>query len=375
MKKRIALISAFYPYRGGIAQFSANLYRALENENEVSAFTFIRQYPNFLFPGKTQMVEENDKADPIPATRVIDTFNPFSFRKAAKRISLERPEVILTQYWMPFFAPALGTIHRYFAKKNVKRVAVLHNVIPHEKKFYDKGANKFFLKHNDGFVVLSDSVLQDLLSLKPEAKVLRLDHPAYEHFGEGIERIDALSQLGLDSEKKYILFFGFIRKYKGLDVLINALSSLPEEMNLIVAGEPYEDFSSYQQIIDEFGLQDRVHVYTDYIADDEVKTFFSAADVCVLPYRSATQSGITAISHHFCLPVISTNVGGLAETISHQEDGLIVEKAEPELISAAIKHYFEENLTVDFTAKLKLDKSKKSWSHFSQELLRFIEEL
>src|SRR5690606_19911762 len=126
-----------------------------------SAFTFTRQYPNFLFPGKTQMVEENDKADPIPATRVIDTINPFSFRRAAKRISLERPEVILTQYWMPFFAPALGTIHRYFAKKNVKRVAVLHNVIPHEKKFYDKGANKYFLKHNDGFVVLSDSVLQD----------------------------------------------------------------------------------------------------------------------------------------------------------------------------------------------------------------------
>ena len=310
MKKRFALISAFYPYRGGIAQFSANLYRALEKEHHVSAFTFTRQYPSLLFPGKTQLVEASDKADRIPATRVIDSINPFSYRKAAKRIALDMPEVVLTQYWMSFFAPALGTIHRYLGKKGAKRIAVLHNVIPHEKKFYDKGANQFFLKQNDGFVVLSDSVLKDLLSLKPDAKYIRLDHPAYDHFGKGIEQSVAQVKLELDTSKRYILFFGFIRKYKGLDVLIKALNNLPNDLHLIIAGEPYEDFDFYQQIIDAYNLEKRVHIFTDYIADDEVKTFFSAADLCVLPYRSATQSGITAISHHFCLPVVSTNVGG-----------------------------------------------------------------
>lgn len=376
MKRRIALFSAFYPYRGGIAQFSANLYRAIEKEGHTPlAFTFKRQYPNFLFPGKTQEVESGDNADQIPAMRILDSANLLSYKSAAKKISASDPDLFISQYWMTYFAPSLGVMHKYLGKRNIKRISILHNVIPHEKKFYDDRANQYFLKQNDGFVVMSDAVLSDLLLFQPNARYLRIDHPSYSHFGEGIERDEALTKLNLDKNHKYILFFGFIRKYKGLDVLIEALRDLSDEYHLIVAGEAYGSMKEYHDQIHAAGLTERVHLYNEYIEDDRVKIFFSASDVCVLPYRSATQSGITAIANHFCIPVIATDVGGLKEVITNGKDGLIVERAEPHLVGNAMKTYFQDGLKEQFMTRLTNDRENKSWDNFARKLLDFADSL
>ena len=366
---KIALLSAFYPYRGGIAQFSAMLYRALEQENEVKAYTFKRQYPNFLFPGKTQFVEEGDNADQIPARRDLDTINPFTFGKTARKIKEFEPDLFISQYWMTFFGPSKGTVHKRL--KGTKRITILHNVIPHEKRFFDKGANNYFLKQNEGFVVMSDAVMNDLLSLKPDAKYLRIDHPVYNQFGEKQDRNSALKKLKLNPEKKYLLFFGFIRGYKGLDLLLHALSKLDDSIELIVAGEIYGSFDPYQEIIDKDKLADRVHLFTDYISDDQVSDFFSASDVCMLPYKSATQSGITAISHHFDLPIIATDVGGLKESIHHESNGLIVPEPDPEAISKAISRYFSESMKEEMSKKIATEKLDNSWENFAEKLIEF----
>lgn len=371
---KIALFSAFYPYRGGIAQFSAMLYRALEVNHEVKAFTFKRQYPNFLFPGKTQFVTESDIADPIPARRDLDSVNPLTFGRSARKINDFQPDLFISQYWMTFFGPSLGNMHKRL-KKGTKRIAILHNVIPHEKRFFDKGANNYFLKQNEGFVVMSDAVLKDLLSLKPDAKYLRIDHPVYNQFGEKQERTNAIEKLKLNPEKKYLLFFGFIRGYKGLDLLLQALPDLDDSIELIVAGEIYGSFDAYQEIIDQKELSDRVHLFTDYIADDQVSDYFSASDVCVLPYKSATQSGITAIAHHFDLPIIATDVGGLKESIHHESNGLIVPKSEPKAIAESITRYFDEDLKEGMSEKIAEEKKENSWENFAEKLLEFTNQL
>lgn len=371
---RIALLSTFYPYRGGIAQFGAMLYRSLEKSHEVNAYTFKRQYPEFLFPGTSQYVTENDNADPICAERVLDSVNLLSIPSTARRIKSFEPDVLISQYWMPFFGPSLGGVHKRL-RPSIKCVSILHNVIPHDKKFYDRRANKFFVKHNDGFIVLSDAVLKDLLSLKPDAKYLRIDHPVYNQFGERQERSSALKTLGLDPSKKYLLFFGFVRDYKGLDLLLEAMSDLSDDVQLIVAGEVYGSFSKYQSIIDSNNLADRVHLFQEYISDDEVSTYFSASDVCVLPYKSATQSGITAISHHFDIPIIATDVGGLKENTIHNETGLIVDQPHPHLIANAIKHYFIEEMQPKFISNIQAHKAQNTWENFADRIVSFVETL
>ena len=257
---KIALLSAFYPYRGGIAQFSAMLYRAFEKEHDVKAYTFKRQYPNVLFPGTSQFVTEDDSPDPIDAERILDTVNPFSYRSSAKKVNSFQPDLFISQYWMTFFGPSIGGVQKRI-NDGVKRISILHNVIPHEKRFFDKKANKYFLKYNDGFVVMSDVVLKDLLLLKPDAKYLRIDHPVYNHFGKKKDRKEALGELGLTDNGKYLLFFGFIRDYKGLDILLESMNDLGDDYHLIIAGEVYGDFGKYQTIIDSSRAKNRIHIF------------------------------------------------------------------------------------------------------------------
>ena len=366
---KIALLSAFYPYRGGIAQFSAMLYRALEADHQVKAYTFSRQYPSFLFPGSSQFVTEDDNADVIEAARVLDTVNPITYGKTAKLINQDAPDIFISQYWMTFFGPAIGGVQKRL--KNTKRLSVLHNIIPHEKRFFDSFANKRFLKHSDGFVVLSDTVLKDLLSLKPEAKYIRIDHPVYNQFGEKEPVDQARKTLQLPPDKKYLLFFGFIRDYKGLDLLLKAMIDLPEDFHLIVAGEVYGTFDKYQKIIDDEKLTERIHLFNKYISDNEVAQFFSASDVCVLPYKGATQSGITAIANHFDVPIIATDVGGLKETIRHGETGLIVETPDAKLIGESICEYFDKDLKYNFSKKIQSEKDENSWENFAKKILEF----
>ena len=371
---KIAFLSTFYPFRGGIAQFNALLYRAFEKEHAVKAFTFKRQYPNFLFPGETQYVTKEDVADVIPSEEVLDSINPITYLTTAQKVKQFAPDILITKYWMTFFGPCLGYVAKQLNKK-AKRISILDNVIPHEKRFFDGFCNRYFLKHNDGFVVMSDAVLKDLLSIKPDAKYIRVNHPVYNHFPAPIAREVAQSTLRLDPTKKTILFFGFIRDYKGLDLLIQAMNVLDDTYQLLIAGEVYGSFDKYQEWIDNSNANSRIALYNQYIGDNEVSDYFSAADVCVLPYKSATQSGITSIANHYNLPIIATNVGGLKETIHHQKTGLIVDKPEVSQIADSIKTYFDSNLKPLFAAEIEKEKQENSWENFVEKIIAFSKDL
>lgn len=371
---KIAYLSTFYPFRGGIAQFNASLYRAFEKEHSIKAYTFTRQYPDFLFPGETQMVTEKDKADAIPAERILDTANPLSYLSTASKIKKDLPDLLVMKYWMSYFGPSLGTVANRL-KGQTKVITVLDNVIPHEKRFIDEPFTKYFLNQNHGFVVMSEAVKRDLLQLKPSAKYLSHPHPLYDHFGAKADVREAKAKLGIPEGKKVLLFFGFIRDYKGLDILIEALSLLPADYVLVIAGEVYGSFSKYEDQITKLGLKDRIINHVRYVPDNEVPLFFSSADVCILPYRSATQSGITSISYHFDLPMIATDTGGLRETILHKATGLIVSRPEPGLIAAAVREYFEKDLKPSFTEGIRSMKLKMSWNSLAKAIADFSQTL
>lgn len=374
--KKITYLSTFYPYRGGIAQFNALLYRELEKQHEVEAVTFTRQYPNVLFPGKTQLVTPEDTADPIPSLRWLDSINPFSYWICARKIRRKNPDVVLTKYWMTFFGPSLGFVLGR-QRKTTKRIAILDNVIPHERRFFDHWFNAYFIHRNDAFIAMTQKVKNDLLTYRPDAKCLIIPHPVYNHFGDKIPKNVSLDQLNLGhlADKNILLFFGIIRDYKGLDILLEVLSQLDDSFHLILAGESYGDFNKYEQQIDSLNIRDRCHLFQRYISDSEVATFFGAADVCMLTYKSATQSGITGIAQHFELPIIATPVGGLAETIIHGETGLICDDLQISNIVSTVNTYFKEQGATRFRKAIALQNQQNSWPEFSRRLLEFIDEL
>lgn len=366
---KIAFLSTMYPFRGGIAQFNAEMYRYFEKEHEVKAFTFTRQYPEFLFPGETQLVTEDDNADVIPSLQVLDSINPISYLKTAKAINAFAPDLLIMKYWIPFLAPSLGTAAK-FVNSKTKIITSLDNVIPHEKRFIDNTLTKYFLGQNDGFVAMSESVQNDLLQLKPDSEVALHDHPLYSHFGEAYNREKAMKELNLDPTKKTLLFFGFIREYKGLDVLIEAFNGLDESYQLVVAGETYGSFDMYQKRIDQNKNKDRIHLYNQYISDAEVAKYFAVADVCVLPYRSATQSGITSIALHFDTPVIATDVGGLKEVVKDGETGLIIAQPESVLVQQGIERFFDEFTPEQIQRGIDKMKERLSWKSYCDTLLK-----
>lgn len=364
---KIAILSSFYPYRGGIAQFNANIFQELGKTHEVKAFNFKRQYPDLLFPGKTQYVDKEDTALKVESTSILDTANPYSYLQTARAIRSWEPDLLIMRYWMSYFAPSLGYVAGHQLKKT-KVISVLDNVIPHEQHFFDKPFTKYFLKSSDAFVVLSDSVGRDLLELKPSAKYISTPHPLYNHFGEKYDREIAVEKIGIEKGKKNILFFGLIREYKGLDILIEAFSGLDESFQLVIAGEPYGSFEKYRQLIDASPNRERIKLFNGYISDKEVPAFFSASDVCVLPYRSATQSGISAISLHFGLPMITTDVGGLREAIETPGTGIVVKNPDPGEIRDAIIDYFASDKRSFYQRNIENEKEKLSWKNFCIKL-------
>jgi glycosyltransferase involved in cell wall biosynthesis len=372
---KIAYLSTFYPFRGGIAQFNASLYRALESSNTVKAITFTRQYPHFLFPGETQFVTSKDStADAIPSERMVDTLNPFSYFSSAKKITSFSPDILLMKYWMSYMAPALGVVANR-VKQQAKVITILDNVIPHEKRFFDEALTKFFLNQNHGFVVMSEAVKKDLIKLHPKAKYVHAPHPLYNHFGLKINSADARKQLAIPENKKVLLFFGFIREYKGLDVLIEALSKLNDEYVLVIAGEVYGSFEKYSDQIQKLSVAGKIIQHVRYISDSEVPLFFSAADVCVLPYKSATQSGITSIAYHFDLPIIATHTGGLSESIHHHQTGLVVALPDATLLAHAIEMYFNQHKKREMEEAIRKLKQNLSWDRFAETLLVFSKSL
>lgn len=376
---KIAILSCFYPYRGGISQFNACLLQELQKHHTVKAFNFKRQYPDILFPGKTQYVTENDNAVPVESVALLDTANPFSYITTAKAIKEWNPDLLIMRYWMSWFAPSLGFIARHI-NKNCKIISILDNVIPHEPHFFDKPFTKYFLKPNDGFVVLCNAVRGDLLNLSPSARHICTPHPLYSHFGEKLNREEAMKTIGIkgDTNTKNILFFGLIREYKGLDLLLEAFNLLDESYRLIIAGEPYGSFEKYQQLIDESPNRENICLNTNYIEDSKVNLYFSSADVCVLPYRSATQSGISSISYHFEVPMITTNVGGLKETIGDRGTGVIINDGAPQTIANAITDYFSPDNSQnreEMVENIKKEKQRLSWSTFCTKLEEFYKTL
>jgi glycosyltransferase involved in cell wall biosynthesis len=371
---RIAFLSTFYPYRGGIAQFNASLFRELENQHEIKAFTFKRQYPGFFFPGKTQYIETDNQVNPVPAVRVLDTINPFSYYATAKAINSFSPDLLLMKYWLPYLAPALGSVAKKMNSKT-KVISILDNVFPHEKGLFDLPLTRFFINQNDGFIAMNQFVSKELVSIKPGAKSVIAEHPVYNHFGKKIEKENSRQYLKIDTGKKTILFFGLIRDYKGLDLLINAFGRLGKDYQLIIAGESYGDFNKYQNQIDLLPNKKDIFVFNRFIPDAHVPYFFSASDVCVLPYRNITQSGIAGLAYNFDLPLITTNVGGLKEMIHHNKTGLLIDEISCEAIAKTIIYYFENRLPDLFIPQIKKIKSELSWNKFANGIMQFYETL
>ena len=362
---KILLIGPAYPLRGGIAQFLALLYESLKKAgHDVVFHRFIRQYPKFLFPGKTQ---EDEGAPPVDvvSTPSLDPLNPFNWPFAAWRIAREKPDLIILKWWMPFFGTSY--IVTLFITKllcRTKVMIIIDNAIPHEKRPGDMLITKLGFGLSDYFVVMSEAVRRDLLTIKPDAKLVLSPHPLYDVFGNPKEKEEAKRALGVSGP--VLLFFGFVRAYKGLAVLLDAMPEVLKEFKptLLVAGEFYEDKDTYLKQIDRLGIGDCVQVLDRYIANDQVADYFSAADVLVLPYLSATQSGITQIAFVFDLPVIATNVGGLPEVVDDGRTGFLVPSQDPKALAGAIVRYFKENKEASFKENIQVEKRRFSWEGF-----------
>lgn len=369
---KIAILSPFYPYRGGIAQFSAMLYTTLEKEgHNVQAFNFKRLYPDFLFPGKTQYVEEGDKAIPIPSERLLDSINPITYGTTTKAIKAFEPDVLIIAYWMSFFVPGYAHIANRM-KKYCKVITLIHNAIPHEPRFFDKPLASLLFRQSDGFIVMSKTVEKDLLRLRPDARYIYNPHPLYDHFGDKIDKMEARRKLSLKADKKTLLFFGLIRDYKGLDLLIQAMDQLDDSFQLLIAGESYGSFEKYQALIDISNGKDRIHVHNRYISDEEIPLFFSAADTLVLPYRSATQSGVVSIAYHYDLPMIATSVGDFPESIEKPGTGIVVPEISSSSIAKGIKEFFDPEKISKFKSHLTKEKKALSWETLTHKLIEFI---
>ncbi len=367
---KIAIVGTAYPYRGGIANFNERLaIQLIADGHEVRIFTFKLLYPNFLFPGKTQY--STDFAPAVPTKRLVNSINPFNWIKAALQMRRGSYDLVVFAYWLPFIAPCFGSISRIIGKKTPK-ASIIHNLIPHEHFFANKFLAKFFIKACDVHLCLSKSVLDDLRAYQATAKGMYSPHPIYDTFGERTEREEALLKLSLDAEYRYLLFFGLIRDYKGLDILIKALSNSrlkAMKIKLIIAGEYYSDRERYQNLIKENELEDRIIQTDGFVPKDKVADYFNVCDVVVQPYKTATQSGVTQIAYHFNKPMIVTNVGGLPEMCPDGKVGYVC-SADADAIANAICNFFESDKAAEFANNIELEKNKYSWKTFADKLLK-----
>jgi glycosyltransferase involved in cell wall biosynthesis len=368
--RKIVILSPAHPLRGGIAASSERLAQALQDAgHDVVIYSFSLQYPSFLFPGKTQLTD-----DPAPEHLLIKTrlnaINPFNWLKTGWQIAREQPDQIIVRFWLPFMGPSLGTtlrVARWFSRKKCRITALVDNIIPHEKRPGDRLFARWFTGACDDFVVMSKSVGEEIRQFTQ--KLVRLSpHPVYDTYGEAINKQEARRILKLPETGKIVLFFGFIRKYKGLDLLLEAMPHTAADVHALVAGECYEDWSFYQEIIDKHGLGTRIHLYQDFIPTEQVKWYFSAADLVVQPYRTATQSGISQIAYHFEVPMVVTNVGGLPEIVTEGISGYVV-APEPAAIADAIVDFFAGDKQAQLAAGVKEEKRRFSWEALVEKLL------
>ena len=375
--KKVVIIGPAWPLRGGLATFDQRLSKQFTDEGmDCSIYSFSLQYPSFLFPGTTQYSSEPAPAG-IKIFSAINSVNPFNWISVGNRLKKLKPDVIVVRYWLPCMGPALGTVLRRVKKNGHTRVvAITDNVLPHEKRPGDTSFTKYFLASCDAFITMSEKVLHDLklfVNNKPMTQVL---HPLYDNFGAPVTKEEARKTLGLNQQEKIILFFGFIRKYKGLDMLLEAMKIIKQKnagIKLLVAGEFYEDEKPYRELIEKNQLNDVLILRTEFIADSAVKYYLCAADVVVQPYRNATQSGVTPLAYHFEKPMIVTNVGSLPALVPDGKVGLVAEP-DPASIAAAIMRYFElgENY---FIPHLRSEKEKYSWHQLTEAILKLADDI
>lgn len=361
---KVTLVGTAHPFRGGIAVFIERLARAFkQNKDEVRISTFTLQYPKILFPGESQL-SSSPKPTDLDITQEVNSINPFNWIKVGNKIRKEKPDLVIFKYWIPFMGPSLGTIARRIRKnKHTKVIVVVDNIIPHEKRFGDNALNKYFVKSVDAFLAMSQSVLDDLKTFDAEKPKLLSPHPLYDNFGAAKTREEALKALDLDANYNYMLFFGIIRQYKGLDILLKAFADkrLNNGKNkLIVAGEFYEDDTVYRDLIKKHQLEDAIVLATKFIPDEEVVNYFCAADIIVQPYKHATQSGVTQIAYHFEKPMLVTDVGGLKEIVPHNKVGYVTNPNEQEVADALVDFY-GNNRAQEFIAGVKDEKQKYTW--------------
>lgn len=369
----IYMIGTFPPFRGGISHFNTILYRTLSKDYPVKAINFTTQYPDYFFPGKTQM-EESSLVSDVSSLRLLSSINPYSWIKTGKKIAEQKADLVIFKYWMPFFAPAFGTVVRILKHKlNTKVLIICDNIIPHETHWYDKILTRYFFNVVDYFVVMSKSVGNDLLKLYPDATYVYSPHPIYDIFGNLKNTDKARQELGITAQN-VILFFGYIRQYKGLDLLIQAAEKLKNRLDdfmVLVVGECYENEDHYKNLVKKLDVADVVDLRMQFIPDRDVAAYFSATDIVALPYRSATQSGIVNIAYHFNKPVIVTNVGGLSEIVQDKKVGYVVEAENPDSICDSIVDFFKNNRSEFMVNNVIEHKKIFSWDSFKKTLESF----
>jgi len=368
---KIASLGPAHPLRGGIANFNEALTLNLQKHgHDCQIVSYSLQYPSFLFPGKTQFAE-GPAPGKLSVRTMLNSINPLSWIKTGRFIAKQKPDILLIHFWMPFFSPALGTINRIVRKnKHTKIIAVCHNIIPHETRPGDQLQTKYFLKSCNSFICLSQSVLNDLKSFLPDAQAILTPHPLYDIFGEKADKAESRKQIGIDENDKLVLSFGMVRKYKGVDLLLEAMADdrlKSENIKLLIAGEFYDDPQYYFDIIKKHRLEDRVIVKNEFIASDQLRYYFCASDLVAQTYHTATQSGITQIAYHFDKPMLVTNVGGLAEIVPHQKVGYVCEKT-PSEIAGAILDFYSNNREEEFSKGVAEEKKRFSWDIFSQKV-------
>jgi glycosyltransferase involved in cell wall biosynthesis len=359
----VIIIGPAHPLRGGLASYNERLAREFQQNGwSTNIFTFSLQYPEFIFPGTTQYSTEPKPAD-LNIQVCINSVNPFNWWRVGRQLRKAKPDLVIVRYWLPLMGPCLGTILRSIKKnKHTKIVCIADNIVPHEKRPGDQLFTRYFVKPVDAFVTMSEKVMQDLKLVAPQKPAQFINHPLYDNFGAIVPTVEARQKLGLPINDKILLFFGFIRQYKGLDILLSAMAEEKirnSGIKCLIAGEFYEDKQPYLDQIKTLGLDNQLILRTDFIADSEVKYYLSAADGVVQPYRNATQSGVTPLAYHFEKPMIVTNVGGLPDLVPHQQVGLVCEPNAPS-IAAAMLEFFEKD-PQRFVPQLQIEKKQYSW--------------
>lgn len=360
--KKIVLVGPVYPFKGGISHYTGLLYRALSKKYETTMVSYKMQYPKFLFK-KEQRDYSNDRFKIEDTKYWLHTANPFNIAATAHKINQLKPDMVVIQWWHPYFAPCYFILARLL--RHTKVVFVCHNVFPHERFPMDRFLTKLTLKGGDGFILHSQSDAQELLTICGQASYQVAVHPTYNAFKiADISKAEARQKLGCSVDEKLMLFFGFVRPYKGLKYLLEAIPTVlkqVENVRLLVVGEFGNDRDEYMQQIDTLGIRDAVQCYEGYIPDAEVEPFFAACDVVVLPYESATQSGIAQIAYGFEKPVIATNVGGLPEVVLDGKTGYIAQACDPQDLADKIGRYFAEEKAEEFSTNVQKEAYKYSW--------------